>query len=460
LKKVRPITDLRECSNIHQLMEEPMKSFSVSVDFEFCFSAFPLELSEVCHEIQRLRMELGPLIIQCLLRKIEEHAMENDISLLGAERKDYRHRRFETCLGKTNLNFLRVRPVAEKCRYAIKRYITLPRSRYTSDSLESAVSLLPHVSYRRSSTESRNLTGAGPTKSTLHRKVKEMGKSLYKHPVNEAGGYKYLFVDGTGVRLQDVVWKGVDRVRLFEQGELRMVYASRSLKEPVEVIGRWLSSSSWDEIACEVYKRIDAKDIIQLTTDGEDGIENAFMRPWMRFQRCTTHAWRSVKQSLYLDGIDKKERTRIQEQLYAIPVFNYAVKENLESLKMEDRDTIAKLLKKSENDLLQLKQTMEEKGYIKTAVYIDNLSNPLLTFLRSWLKDGTVNPTTNNIPENRFSLFKNRVRSIGKRWSDAGVLRIVDLIINKIFPGYDWDKFWKEIFPPTNRVKGYILAVR
>lgn len=437
-----------------------MKTFRVSVDFEFCFSTFPLELSEVCHEIQRLRLELGPLIVQCLLRKIEEHAVENDLSLLGAERKDYRRRSFETCLGKTNLRLLRVRPVAEKCRYAIKRYITLPRSQYTADSLESAVSLLPHMSYRRSSTESKSLTGAGPTKSTLHRRVKELATVLDKHPINEARGYKYLFIDGTGVRLQDVVWKGDERVRIFEQGELRMVYASRDLKEPVEVIGRWLSSSSWEEIACETYKRIDARDIVQLTTDGEEGIENAFMRPWMRFQRCTTHAWRSVKQSLYLDGIEKKERIKIQEQLYAIPVFNYAVKENLESLKPEDRDTISELLKKSESDLLELKQAMEKKGYKKTAVYIENLSNPLLTFLRSWLKDGTYSPTTNNIPENRFSLFKNRVRSIGKRWSDGGVLRIVDLIINKTFPGYDWDTFWNQMFPLTNRVKGYILAVR
>jgi len=437
-----------------------MKSVKLSVDFEFCFSSFPIEFSELCFEVQRLRQEVGALLIQALLRKLEEYSTENEIELMGARRHDYRRRVFDTCLGKLNLKMLRVKPTGGKLRYALKNHILFTRSRYTSDSLKSAISLLPHLSYRRSCTESKSLVGAGPTKSTLHRRLKEMEASLDKHPNNKAEGYKYLFIDGTGVRLQDIVWVGTERTRTFESGELRMVYASKGLKEPAKVIGRWLSNTSWDEIAEETYKRINAKDIVQLTTDGEDGIEAAFMRPWMRFQRCATHAWRSIKQVLYLDGLPKVERSNIQSQFYSIPVFHYASKETLETLRPEDRDSVAKQLNKSENDLMELKTMMDGKGYKKTSAYIENLSEPLLSFMRSWMKTGIANPTTNNIPENRFSLFKNRIRSIGKRWSETGILRIMDLIINKIIPSYDWEIFWDNLFPCRNRVKGYILAVR
>lgn len=437
-----------------------MMTFKVSVDFEFCISTFPVEFSEICLEVQRLRQELGPLIVKTLIRKLEVHSLETDLSLLGAQRHDYRRRIFNTCIGRLELNLLRVRPVGEKPRYAISRTVLLESGCYTKDSFESAVSLLPLLSYRRSSAESRNLTSSGPTKSTLHRRVKDLEPLLDKHPENEAPGYRYLFVDGTGVRIQDWAWTDAGLTRFFESSELRIVYASKGLKEPAEVVGRWLKDTSWEEIAKETYHRIRAADIIQLTTDGEDGIEAAFLRPGMRFQRCTTHAWRSFKQSLYLDGLSQDERATFMKKLYSIPVFDCAVKANLESLKPEDRDTIAQQLQKSETDLTELQQFMKNKGYRKAAIYLENLTNPLLSFMRSWLKDGKESPTTNNIPENRFSLIKNRIRSIGKRWSEDGVLRLVDLAIHKLFPGYDWKEFWNQVMPRTNRITGYIVAIR
>ena len=364
-----------------------METFKVSVDLEFRISAFPIEFSEACLEVQRIRQEFGHLVFKNLMRKLEEHAMVSDISLMGAERHDYRQRSFGSCLGRLELKLLRVKPVGEKMRYAVGRQVLLESGHYTKDSLEPSVSLLPLLSYRRSSAESRNLTGTGPTKSTLHRRVKELEPMLDTHPENEAPGYRYLFVDGTGVRIQEWVWTDAGQKRIFEQGELRIVYASQGLNVPPVVVGRWMKDTSWEEIAKETFERIRAADVVQLTTDGEEGIEAAFLRPGMRFQRCTTHGWRSFKQSLYLDGISKDERAAIMKRLYSVPVFDCAVKAHLEALKPEDRDMIAEQLRKSESSLAELQRFMKSKGYQKAATYLENLADPLLSFMRSWLKD-------------------------------------------------------------------------
>jgi hypothetical protein len=272
---------------------------------------------------------------------------------------------------------------------------------------------------------------------------------LKTHPVKGAQGYQCLIVDGTGARFQEHGGQAGLRWVNTYQGEIRLVLAGKSPSGPFKVVGRW-ANESWQAIAREVYRRIDPRDIQVLITDGEVGIEEAFIRPWMRHQRCTTHALRDFSYLMYSDGALKAVQGPYQKMMNEIPVFQYARKDVMEYLKSSDHGEIEQAVKMSRKSLVDLKESLERKGYWRTAKYLSNLTEPVLTFLKEWLDGGDVIPMTSNIVENRFSLVKNRIRSIGRRWSDEGLLRWLDLAVHKLFPGYDWEQLWKKIMPAGN----------
>jgi hypothetical protein len=87
------------------------------------------------------------------------------------------------------------------------------------------------------------------------------------------------------------------------------------------------------------------------------------------------------------------------------------------------------------------------------------LSEPLLTFLKQWLETSEQSPATSNIAESRFSLIKNRIARIGRRWSEPGLQRWIDLVIHKLFPGYDWDILWQKLLPETGNLTCEIVRV-
>jgi len=435
-----------------------MLTFAVSVKMEFDISSFPIKLSDIFQAIRPLREDFGTVVTQELVRKLEIHALENDIALLGCRRHDYRPRTFSGILGRVKLKLLRVKPTGEPRRLAIARYVEVGDSRYTSDAFEAPIGLLPHLSYRWSSEESRRITGTGPGKSTLHRRVKEWAAAFERHPEDCETGYQYLFVDGTGARLQEHVWVG-DKLRILdESGELQMVYASRGPGHPLVEVGRWVNVP-WRTIADEAYQRINCSTLKYLFMDGEDAIEQAFLRPGMVVQRCSVHAWRSLKASFTEDRMREENREAVMEWFRGLPLFHYAVQANLEALRSEDRAEMEKCMQRSTQELDKLQVFLRQKGYAKTAGYLANLTEPLMTFMRTWLGNGQKIPTTNNICENRFSLIKNRIRNIGKRWSDEGLKRWLDIAIQKLFPGHDWKQFWQTLVPAPTKIKGYIVAV-
>lgn len=435
-----------------------MKDIIISVQFRINIKVFPLKLVEIFMAIKGVLGEVGRVLVQEILRRLEEERAK-ELKGEGFVRCGYKERRFQSGLGKLRLRFLRMRSCEGKVRYAVSEEVEIPTyTRTTEDSFEPALGLLPHVSYRRSSLEGSRILDSGPGKSSLHRRLKEIASEIEVHPVNKAKGYRYLVVDGTGAKFQAPYYiKGERRVGTY-RGALRTVYASRGYGMPFEVIGRW-TNTSWQEIAKEVYQRINGLDIQVLISDGEGGIEEAFLLPHIEHQRCSVHAWKQLRMFLYQDGVKKNKQKEFHEAFKDIPVFTYAKQETMEELKPRDAQEVEKAVSVSEKQLLSLQHLLNKKGYHKTASYVAGLSSTLLTFLKEWLKTGQFCPATSNIAENRFSLIKNRIDKIGRRWSEPGLKRWLDLTIHKIFPGYDWNKLWEKLLPVSNNITCKIIAV-
>jgi hypothetical protein len=56
-----------------------------------------------------------------------------------------------------------------------------------------------------------------------------------------------------------------------------------------------------------------------------------------------------------------------------------------------------------------------------------------MTFLHYWLQHGEWLPLNINAKESAFSRIANRIKGIGKRWSDQGLLAWLMLAFRKIF---------------------------
>jgi len=67
---------------------------------------------------------------------------------------------------------------------------------------------------------------------------------------------------------------------------------------------------------------------------------------------------------------------------------------------------------------------------------------PVTTFLKHWLESGEVIPLTTNAIENAFSRVNNRIKRVGRRWSEAGLLNWLKVTFYKIFKPELWTTLW------------------
>jgi hypothetical protein len=67
---------------------------------------------------------------------------------------------------------------------------------------------------------------------------------------------------------------------------------------------------------------------------------------------------------------------------------------------------------------------------------------PVTTFLKHWLANGEVIPLTTNAIENAFSRVNNRIKRVGRRWSEAGLLNWLKVTFYKISKPELWTTLW------------------
>ena len=80
--------------------------------------------------------------------------------------------------------------------------------------------------------------------------------------------------------------------------------------------------------------------------------------------------------------------------------------------------------------------------YPKARSYLLNLKEDLFTFFDVWLEKGEWIPLTTNALENGFSQVKNRIWSIGKRWTEKGLINWLRVSLQKIFKPQLWAELW------------------
>ncbi len=289
--------------------------------------------------------------------------------------------------------------------------------------------------------------GFSTSAMTLHRRVQKMGERWIFQPTRPSPPYRFLMADGTGFRRQG------SRGQALKNGEFRLLLASTGVNHPFQPIGVGVNSSG-EKIGEELTTLIDTTHLEVLFADGEPGIE-ALLLPGMRFQRCLVHGRRDFPFLLYADGLKKKEQLPFTQHFDSLPVFSFPQKK-LETLNSQDIPQVLEAIGKTRQGFLDLLEVLDPTTYPRSRAYLEGLSGRLFTFFDWWLEKEEVIPSTTNPIEGTFSRIKNRIRSIGRRWSDQGLLHYLRVALLKIFSPQIWKQFWEDFFKecPPIQLKG------
>jgi hypothetical protein len=305
---------------------------------------------------------------------------------------------------------------------------------YLEEALEPGIGLTVHVSYRRASSEVERIGGQSMSHTTVHRRLQELARNHDPFGVMKERAFRFLVVDGTKVHLQGALGKDLGQV------EMRWALASLGSLSRFEPVGFWIDTE-WAEIRKELEGRLDYDKLEVLFSDGGPGIGENLLHPTMKQQRCQWHGKREFPYFLYADGFKKAEQQSLGDKLQSVPVMTLTQKD-MERLRPEDRPLVDQMVEKTQQGFEQLLQALDPQRYPRTRTYIENLMEPVTTFLKHWLENGEVMPLTTNAIESAFSQVNNRIKRVGKRWSEAGLLNWLKVTFYKIFKPELWTKLW------------------
>jgi len=243
-------------------------------------------INGIIKAIHSYQNELGKNILIEILESIDRKACNAAVEQFPFRyrNKGYSRRQFRTPMGNINARFTKFIDLwnGHTCHPG-KNVLEVPSyNRWLQWCLTPAAGLLAKLSFSQSSKEADRLQGVSPSKSTIHRRLKDLVGNGSFTPNLKKRWFRYLMVDGTGARFQNR--ENTDEP-VFYEGEIRFAFAAVNENKPFELVGMWVNKE-WKECAKELYNRMNTEKLEVLISDGGPGIEDAFVLPGMRSQRC------------------------------------------------------------------------------------------------------------------------------------------------------------------------------
>ena len=324
-----------------------------------------------------------------------------------------------------------------------------PYRQYQAEAMEAGVGLAIHLSFAQASREVIRIRGSGPSKSTTYPWFREISRAHGVWPEMKEIPYRFLMVDGTKVHLQGP--GGVD----LGKKEMRWALASLGPGHKFEPVEFWIGKG-WAEIRKDLDRRLTYAKLEVLFSDGGAGIAENLLAKGMRQQRCLWHGKRDFPFVLYADKIKQAEQEPFRSLFDKISVFSLT-QGRLEEVDPDDIQTIRDLAENTCKGFEQLLEVLDQNKYPKARTYLNNLYCHTMTFLNYWLTTQHWIPLNINAIESAFSRIANRIKNVGKRWSDQGLLAWLMLALRKIFKPELWTELWDQ-YLKINRKMDLILC--
>lgn len=395
-----------------------------------------LTLNGLLRGLERDRDEIMRNLLVTLFQALEEKAKE-EYSRSGCVRDGHQSNRrvFRTSFGEIRYRLaqMRNRNGAIFCPLATKLKVE-PYRQYPGATLEAAVGQAIHLSYRLGARETERILGHGPSKSTLWRRLQNLAETEGAWPPMKHRPFKFLMVDGTKVRFQAGGYS-------LGTSELRWAWAAERVGQPFELIGFWVGKD-WSAIRRDLDGRLNYRRLRMLFSDGGSGIEESLRSATMDYQRCLVHGKRDFRFLLYADHVKGKKQESFLQLLDQNPLFHLR-QADLEALRPEDEPLVRRLVRTIRRGFRELVAALPEDKYPKTRTYLENFSHQALAFFDYWLDHQLWIPLTTNIAESGFSRVVNRIKRVGRRWSERGLINWLRIAFRKIFQPDQWTSLWR-----------------
>ncbi|GFP19798.1 hypothetical protein HKBW3S03_01302 [Candidatus Hakubella thermalkaliphila] len=417
-----------------------MSEITIDLRLVFKIPDSGLTINGLIRGLKEASSEIHGAMVSTLMKALEERVIEQKLEQEPGRYQRNGHqsqpRKLRTSLGVIAYRFAQLRDRQQGGTVVpLVEALSIPAyDHYLEETMEPSIGLSVHLSYRRATSEVERIQGQSMSHTTVHSRLQEFAQSHSPFGERKAITFRYLLVDGTKVHLQGP--SGQD----LGQAEMRWALASLGPSSPFEPVGFWINTD-WAEIRKELEERLDYQKIEILFSDGGPGIEENLLRAGMDHQRCQWHGKRDFPYLLYADGAKKPEQRPLLEKLKSIPAMHFT-KAQLEQLRPEDRPFLEEIAQKTQQGFQDLLNALDPEKYPKARTYIQNLINPVTTFLTWWLNKGEVIPLNTNAIESAFSQVCNRIKKVGKRWSEQGLLNWLKVAFYKIFKPELWTPLW------------------
>ncbi|MCK4430062.1 MAG: UPF0236 family protein [Candidatus Aminicenantes bacterium] len=400
-----------------------------------------LTLNGILRGLEEDKNILMQSMVKAILHALEEKAVEEQITREPGRYIRYgrrkRGRMFRTSFGPVRYRLAQIydKKGTVYCPLLRKLDVT-PYKQYQEESLEAAVGQAIHLSYRLASKGVRRIKGSAPGKSTLYRRVQELAEKHGEWPFLKHRRFKFLMADGTKVKLQE------GRDSSVGQRAMRWAFACEDVGKRFEPVGFWVDKD-WASIRQDLEKRLDYGKLEVLLSDGEPGIEENLLSCGMRKQRCIWHGKRDFPFLLYQDGLKKQEQQPLRKLMEEILLFSFT-KELLEEVLEPEKELVAELVEEIKKGFEKLIKVLSPEKYPKARAYMENFYHNALLVFDFWLEGKGWIPLTTNAIESAFSRLVNRIKRIGRRWSEQGLTNWLAIAMRKIFVPSLWDKLWTD----------------
>jgi hypothetical protein len=384
----------------------------------------------------RIHGEILVKLMQALEERLIEAMIDNEPGRYQRNGRQSRSRQLRCSLATIGYRFAQLRDrQSGRSLMPLVEALAIPAyEQYLEEVLEPGIGLTVHVSYRRAQSEVERIAGQSMSHTTVHNRLQRLARRHEPFGSMKDRDFRFLVVDGTKVHLQGPGGKDLGQV------EMRWAMASSGGLNRFEPVGFWIDTE-WREIRKELEQRLYYGQLEVLFSDGGVGIAESLLHPGMKPQRCQWHGKREFPYFLYADGFKKAEQGLLVDKLQSVPVMTLT-QDDMEQLRPEDRPVVEQMVEKTQQGFEQLLGALDPQRYPRTRTYIENLMTPVTTFLQHWLDNGEVIPLTTNAIESAFSQVNNRIKRVGRRWSEQGLLNWLKVTFYKIFKPELWSTLW------------------
>ena len=410
-----------------------------------------LTLNGLLRGLERDRDVIMRDVLATILTALEEDSLKTLPEGCVRNGHQSRPRTFKTLFGVVRHRMAQVRDRKGAIYHPLERRLRIvPYRQYQGQELEAAAGQAIHLSFRLAAQETRRMKGTGPSKSTLWRRLQDLAETAGAWPPLRHRPFRFLMVDGTTIRLQD-------EGHSLGNAEMRWAMAAVEASQPLEPVGFWVNKD-WATIRRDLDCRLNYPRLRVLFSDGGRGIEENLLSPTMKLQRCILHGQRDFSFLLYADGIKGQAQKQFRGLLDQNPLFHLR-QVDLETLKAADEPLVRELASSIRRGFAELLTALPEERYPRTKAYVQNFAREALVFFDYWLDHRRWLPLTTNAIESAFSRVVNRIKRIGRRWSEDGLLNWLMIAFRKIFQPKLWESLWAQYLGRQHRLRLVSLHV-